>query len=98
MSSLRRPPHTPVGGALAADDSRLLERVEQDAVPKRRSDDWIAPLYNCSLVDGDPSDPTTGVVAMGREAASFRDWPCPLPDSKVVQRKWGAPRAECSSQ
>ena len=59
-------------------------------------DDWRAPLYNCSLVDGDPSDPTTGVVAMGREAASFRDWPCPLPDSKVVQRKWGAPRAECS--
>ena len=61
-------------------------------------DDWRAPLYNCSLVDGDPSDPTTGVVAMGREAASFRDWPCPLPDSKVVQRKWGAPRAECNSQ
>ena len=78
-----------------------LERVEPKRLGRvlgQSPDDWRAPLYNCSLVDGDPSDPTTGVVAMGREAASFRDWPCPLPDSKVVQRKWGAPRAECNSQ
>ena len=52
-------------------------------------DDWVAPVYNCSMLVGDPSDPTTGVVATGR-TRHMRDWACPAPDSAAMLRKWSA--------
>ena len=50
-------------------------------------DDWKAPVYDCSGLRHDPSDPITGLVAKGR-ARHLSDWGCPNPLSEPVATNW----------
>ena len=52
-------------------------------------EDWVAPVYNCSGLRSDPSDPQSGVVARGQHK-HLKDWPCPAPNSKEMKAKWGS--------
>ena len=46
----------------------------------KSADDWKAPVYDCSHVRNDPSDPKRGVVAKGGLGLTvLSDWVCPDP-------------------
>jgi hypothetical protein len=46
----------------------------------KSADDWKAPVYDCSHVRNDPSDPKHGVVAKGGLGLTvLSDWVCPDP-------------------
>ena len=46
----------------------------------KSTDDWKAPVYDCSHVRNDPSDPKRGVVAKGGSGLTvLSDWVCPDP-------------------
>lgn len=50
-------------------------------------DEWRAPLYNCSWLKEDTSDPRTGIVARG-QYRHIKDWPCPATQSAEMSKKW----------